>query len=413
MTFIFENLNKPNGVIGTTEFGLLYYEFEETSMFQSVQEFDSDKCYYLVESLGGVKSILVNPFTNVMSKKTIELIQEGKCILIISSMAEGNLENQDLIRLHEILIKISIPLKSVYFIQSNYNLKKQYDSIFQSSDKINLIMTEHKLESAVEGFRDLNNNNWNYEDYPQRPSLNTWDEVQKIKDTYRKHFFLSYNKTLRPDRVALLSLLYKHKLIKKGLVSIGSKDFGSTGKQTWPDEFDFIKDNQEEVHEYSRQLQKLQPLSIDGEPNVEKLDEGKYKGLNVCGYTYGEQFRKVYFMLVTEDVFNSESMFFSQTTYKPIVCLTPFIMFGSPYMMKTLREVQGFKTFSPWIDESYDEEENHEKRLMMIVDEVNRLCQSKEDIHKMYYEMKDVLIHNKKHLLNYKFSDFDKIRAVI
>ena len=50
---------------------------------------------------------------------------------------------------------------------------------------------------------------------------------------------------------------------------------------------------------------------------------------------------------------------------------------------------------------------------MMIVEEVKRLCQSKKDIHKMYYEMKDVLIHNKKHLLNYKLSDFDKIRAVI
>ena len=30
----------------------------------------------------------------------------------------------------------------------------------------------------------------------------------------------------------------------------------------------------------------------------------------------------------------------------------------------------------------------------------------------MYYEMKDVLIHNKKHLLNYKLSDFDKIRVI-
>ena len=118
-------------------------------------------------------------------------------------------------------------------------------------------------------------------------------------------------------------------------------------------------------------------------------------------------------MLVTEDVFDSESMFFSQTTYKPIVSLTPFIMFGSPYMMKNLREVQGFKTFRPWIDESYDEEENHEKRLMMIVEEVKRLCQSKEDIHRMYYEMKDVLIHNKKHLLNYEFNDFKKIRELI
>ena len=81
-------------------------------------------------------------------------------------------------------------------------------------------------------------------------------------------------------------------------------------------------------------------------------------------WLYHEQFRKVYFMLVTEDVFNSESMFFSQTTYKPIVSLTPFIMFGSPYMMKTLRSGKVLKHFS-WIDESYDEEENHEKRLMM------------------------------------------------
>ena len=412
MTFIFEDLNKPNGVIGTTEFGLLYYEFKETSVFQSVREFDSEKCYYLVESLGGIKSILNAPFTTTMSEKTIELIKSNKCKLIVSSMSEGNLEHDDLIRLHKILKDTNIPPSNVYLIQSNYNLKKQYDNLFQL-DRINLITTEHKLESAVEGFRDLNDGRWNYDDYPQRPSINTWDEVQKIKDVNREYFFISYNKTLRPDRVALLSLLYKNDLIKKGLVSIGSKDFGSTGKQTWPDTFDFIKDNKEDVRKWSTKLQKLQPLSIDGEPKVEKLDEGKYKGLNVCGYTYGEQFRKVYFMLVTEDVFNSESMFFSQTTYKPIVSLTPFIMFGSPYMMKTLREVQGFKTFSPWIDESYDEEENHEKRLMMIVEEVKRLCQSKQDIHRMYYEMKDVLIYNKKHLLNYEFNDFKKIRELI
>tara|TARA_Y100000361_G_C11097716_1_gene310090 strand:- start:683 stop:949 length:267 start_codon:yes stop_codon:yes gene_type:complete len=88
-------------------------------------------------------------------------------------------------------------------------------------------------------------------------------------------------------------------------------------------------------------------------------------------------------------------------------------MFGSPYMMKTLREVQGFKTFSPWIDESYDEEENHEKRLMMIVEEVKRLCQSKKDIHKMYYEMKDVLIYNQNHLLNHEYKDFKKIRKIL
>ena len=113
MTFIFEDLNKPNGVIGTTEFGLLYYEFEETSVFQSVLEFDSEKCYYLVESLGGIKSILNTPFTTAMSEKTIELIKSNKCKLIISSMSEGNLEDYDLTILHKILKDANIPPSNV------------------------------------------------------------------------------------------------------------------------------------------------------------------------------------------------------------------------------------------------------------------------------------------------------------
>ena len=151
-------------------------------------------------------------------------------------------------------------------------------------------------------------------------------------------------------------------------------------------------------------------MSVDGEPEIDKLDEGKYKNLNVCGYTYGDQFRRVYYMVVTEDVFNSDSMFFSQTTYKPIVSLTPFIMFGSPHMMRNLREEQGFKTFSPWIDESYDDEEDHEKRLFMIIEEVKRLCNMKKtDMDEWYSEMKDILIHNQNHLLNYKIQDYDKI----
>ena len=62
----------------------------------------------------------------------------------------------------------------------------------------------------------------------------------------------------------------------------------------------------------------------------------EFEGLNVCGYTYAEQYRKVYFQVVTEDVFEADSMFFSQTTYKPLVQLTPIVMFGSPYMMKNL-----------------------------------------------------------------------------
>ena len=51
----------------------------------------------------------------------------------------------------------------------------------------------------------------------------------------------------------------------------------------------------------------------------------------------------------------------------------PFIAFTTPYFMKELRE-QGYKTFSPLIDESYDEIEDNDKRLQAIANEFERLA---------------------------------------
>ena len=60
-------------------------------------------------------------------------------------------------------------------------------------------------------------------------------------------------------------------------------------------------------------------------------------------------------------------------------------MFGSPYMMKNLHEVQGFAKFH-FIDESYDSEEDNSKRLRMIVAEIKRLCEMPiKDLHDSYY----------------------------
>ena len=382
------------------------------SAFKDLRELNSKTRIHLIEPMGGMNHF-EETFLNNINQKVIDDIKDNKCLLVISSVAEGNINCESLRNIHLILDNHKLPPKNVLFIQSNYNLQKQYDemcNMYNVQEKINILITQHKLESCIESYVQMINGEWDFKVYPKEPSINLWEDVEKILDKPRDYYYLSYNKTLRPDRVVLLSLLLKNNLIKKGLVSIGSKEYGSTGKQNWPDEFDFIDEKLDEVEEWSNKLKRLQPLSVDGEPSVDSMDEGKYKGLNVCGYTYGEQFRRVYFMVVTEDVFNSESMFFSQTTYKPIVSLTPFIMFGSPYMMKNLREIQGFKTFSPWIDESYDEEENHEKRLYMIVNEIKRLCSiSKEKMNKWYYEMKDVLIYNQNHLLNFKLEDYSKI----
>ena len=63
----------------------------------------------------------------------------------------------------------------------------------------------------------------------------------------------------------------------------------------------------------------------------------------------------------------------TEKTYKVIGCSRPFIAHTTPYFLKGLRQL-GYKTFSPFIDESYDLIEDNTERLNAIVKEVNRIC---------------------------------------
>lgn len=84
----------------------------------------------------------------------------------------------------------------------------------------------------------------------------------------------------------------------------------------------------------------------------------------------------------------------TEKAYKPIACLTPFIAFSTPYWLEDLRKL-GFKTFSPYIDESYDLENNNLKRLNMIVDEIQRICQlDKNDYNTLVIRCKEIAQEN-------------------
>ena len=79
--------------------------------------------------------------------------------------------------------------------------------------------------------------------------------------------------------------------------------------------------------------------------------------------------------------------------------LRPFIILASPGSLSLIRRL-GFRTFSQWWDESYDEEIDHGKRfekVMKIVDDIRSL--SDYDLHDMLIEMKSVLYHNRKHAI--------------
>ena len=62
----------------------------------------------------------------------------------------------------------------------------------------------------------------------------------------------------------------------------------------------------------------------------------------------------------------------TEKTFKAIVCNKPFLMFSVVNFLADLRET-GFKTFSPFINESYDTINDNEQRLIALVNEIKRI----------------------------------------
>ena len=67
-----------------------------------------------------------------------------------------------------------------------------------------------------------------------------------------------------------------------------------------------------------------------------------------------------------------------------------------------MRDRFGFKTFHPYIDESYDLEEDEIKRLEMIQLEIEKFSKkSKEEKDEFLNNVKDICVYNQNLLLQY------------
>ena len=71
----------------------------------------------------------------------------------------------------------------------------------------------------------------------------------------------------------------------------------------------------------------------------------------------------------------------------------------------------GFKTFEPFIDESYDSEIDPKKRMLLLEKELIKLKNMPiEELHNWYYSIIDILLYNQKHIYSFEnYECFDEI----
>ena len=125
------------------------------------------------------------------------------------------------------------------------------------------------------------------------------------------------------------------------------------------------------------------------------------KGLE---YTNMADYDQLYMMLhskinlVVESEMQNDTNRYTEKTMKPIAIKQPFIIAGNYQTLKLLHK-DGFKTFHPYIDESYDNEENTNKRIDLITNELKKiLSMSKSEWLAFKKNINPILNHNHKRL---------------
>lgn len=182
----------------------------------------------------------------------------------------------------------------------------------------------------------------------------------------REKVFLNYNRRARYPRCKLVYELGEHGVIDDGYVSLGS-NFDYSSKASLPIEF----------------LNSL-PLKFD-DTDLE---------INHAHELIAKDFLNSYVSLVSETVVNNGNVFPSEKIFKPIIALHPFIVYSSPGFLIQMKEF-GYKTFSMWFDESYDNEQDLHTRIEMIIAEIKKLTmKSSDELNNMLVDMLPTLKHN-------------------
>jgi hypothetical protein len=94
------------------------------------------------------------------------------------------------------------------------------------------------------------------------------------------------------------------------------------------------------------------------------------------------------------DIEDFSPAFPTEKTWKVMACKKPFIVATTPFYLKGIKQL-GFKSFSPFIDESYDEIVDNKERMNAVVNESIRISKlPTEEYNRLILDCKEICEYN-------------------
>jgi hypothetical protein len=323
-------------------------------------------------------------FENISTLAYQKLIN-GELKLLIYFPFEGfklDLYDNWFLRLHQLFNKYNLNNVKKYFIYNNLTIEEQYQNL-----KTNNLVPAGTEFTKVFGYPYFH---FEYYHMIKHRHVDFPNEIINVDNLFNKEKnFLSLNSKIRAHRVLVISELYRRNVVNNSFLSfIGSTfDHPETtigyAKKTLDQVFANAPYISQEIKDgVENYTHNWQPLILDG------TADSIYNNSVVA-----EHYEKSYFSLVTETGMD-HYLRVTEKTFKPIANYHPFIIIGCHGTLAYLRSL-GYQTFPELFDESYDQETNIPKRLLMVVDQVEKFVNlSKEEKDKKYQQVHEKILHN-------------------
>jgi len=355
-----------------------FYETNETYMF-SLKNWSTRDYWYFEFELGN--SFNEYSIIEQIPPEVLEKIKTDQNTFLVASNAYESF-NDIIEPLFKFLIDHLIPTHKTILISESSTIDEQVVSI---AKKLNIepvkVWWSLGFERMVKKYRR------------EQPS----SFIRTLEKKEYKKKFLNLNRRWRLHRPLLVSLLKLENLLDQGYISLGKSD-DNIGWKDCLEELMHKHSNTVLINKlniFKKQVGVLPELYID---TTDLITNQAHISPSTDKF-----YQDTYFSVVTETYFYSDEnsgLFFSEKTFKSIANFHPFIIVGQTGSLKKLKTL-GYKTFHPFINENYDLEKDDSQRMLLIVNEINRLSNlTGTELEKFLDHCLSVVNHNYMILMN-------------
>jgi hypothetical protein len=315
---------------------------------KQIDEIVDEKYAYLLEIHNSW--VLTQLSHYAINEKVLSDARAGQAYIVLVYHNEGDISG-NLYFLRTLVNDLNVPKAQIFLLHGDYDVEKYKDEPYT--------------------YVPVNCFTYWVQQY-QRDNL-----IDYVPDK----LFTCYNRQPRPHRIVILSLLHQHALVERGIVSCGP----SLLNDNIP-----LKGILENVLQRTVSYDDLKFFTEISNSSPDDLNLGVD---NPAANIVEEHYQHSFVSVINETLTNS--IFFSEKIYKPILIGHPFLLMGAPNQLAKLREQFRFKTFGQWWDESYDEIDDMHLRAKSIVDILVSLnSKTEQELIDIREEMKPTLKYN-------------------